>query len=1476
MLGSGMQAQELKWKVRHVSIEHGLSNRFVNSITQDDLGFIWVGTNFGLNRYDGHHFDVFTKESSALQSNTIFGLLVDHRKKLWVVHREVRISEITAIDVIDPVNFEIQSLQDYLKDGLPFPVEEILNVVTDENRVVYLITKTNSIYTFDSNGLNVTKPAAEEHKRILYNITRTGLFFNPLDFLYQEEQNYDGTYLATYPLPPSQREGAKRVTEDVVYLGETSAGLPVFQSMHYATGAIDFFSLNDDGTIAQRSRSISIPYKAVTYWDPYRKIIWCHTGKDFFTYNPLNGVKAPVDYPMPEFVKALYFNAQGMVWIGTQDGVFLFTPKSNYFNSQLNSQTTQFSCRGMTESKQGMIYILTLGGNFEFNPATNSLQMHDSTLDISGIACMTDQLGYYWVAGEKGKLFRIDPVTRDSKMWYSSTEGYFSNWSIIQSRSGMIVMGATNGIWTKNPADEFTQKPFDKLNGHTSLKESTVYHMLETDEGIWLSSTNGLFLVDLDEGVKAHFDEKSGLANSNLLYLHIDREGIFWIVSRGGGLIRWDRKLNTFKNYTTKEGLSHNVIYAIFEDNNGFLWMPSDYGLMRFEKESGTCRTFLPSDGLPHEEFNRASYFKDSKGNFYFGGLRGFITFHPDDIRNAEGTSYPLLLTKFETINSKSGSIEDLTSAMESNAEIRLQPNIRSFIIHYAIPDYDDPKLKRYAYKIDGLDNTWNYVSENFIRINGLSGGKYTINIKGQSATGRWSENQLTFPITVMRPFFLRPLTLIAMILMLSGLTFYYIRTRIALHKARLVREQEISTQLRHVDKMKDQFLANTSHELRTPLHGIVGLSESLLGKITTRAEKEDLELIISSGRRLSNLVNDIMDFSRLKEHDLALQLKQVDIRAMAEYCLRMNKHIIGDKDVRLINQIPTQFPYCLADENRLQQILQNLVANAIKFTSSGNVTIHAEERGDMIRVSVSDTGIGIDASKQELIFHEFEQADGSIAREFGGTGLGLSITKYLVELHGGQIQVDSEPGKGSTFSFTLPVFQGEVTQLPVHSFKNIEAHDEPIMNGHAHSDNGPGNGEYQLKKHILVVDDEPVNLKVLKNFLEGEGYRVSLAKDGHEALALLRGGDKFHLVLLDIMMPRMPGYEVCQKIREQFILSELPVIMVTAKNQLNDLVEGLAVGANDYINKPFSKDEMIARVKTQLQTFDIYEATGRFVPHQFIQTLGRQGITDLERGDMVERNVHVMFSDIRDYTSLAEDMSPKDNFNFVNSLASKVGPIVKSNNGMINQYLGDTIMMLFLNNADDGVRAGIETLRMTEAYNLHRKSKSRKPIKLGMGIHSGPLIMGIIGDSNRTEAAVISDTVNTASRMEGLTKHFGVNFILSEATVQKLSDPERFNLRYLGKVQVKGKYQPIGIYECFDGDVPEQVRLKKNSMSGFRKGLEAYYHKDMPGALKHFEAVYQANPADLTTFGFLHKVHGYIVNGIGEDWNGVETMHFK
>ena len=413
---------------------------------------------------------------------------------------------------------------------------------------------------------------------------------------------------------------------------------------------------------------------------------------------------------------------------------------------------------------------------------------------------------------------------------------------------------------------------------------------------------------------------------------------------------------------------------------------------------------------------------------------------------------------------------------------------------------------------------------------------------------------------------------------------------------------ETMSGQLRTLDKLKDQFLANTSHELRTPLNGIIGLAESLIEGATgplPAETKQNLGMIVTSGQRLSNLVNDILDFSKIKNNDLTLQLKPVDLRTVVEVVLNLSKPLLRGKEIILTNAIPEDLPLVYADENRLQQILHNLVGNAIKFTDQGRVTISAEieyglgetERG--LQVSIADTGIGIMKDKQAHIFESFEQAQGSIAREHGGTGLGLSITKQLVNLHGGTIWVESELGEGAVFKFTLPVAPAALTEQ-ANVTVDAEFDDEanftlsPIITEPLSTDFkisvppkptlSPANG-----RNILIVDDDPANLQVLHNLLSMRNYQIVSAIDGFEALNHLDTMAPFDMVILDVMMPRMSGYEVSQKIRQIYPAHQLPIMMLTAKNQVSDLMMSFEVGANDYLTKPVNKDELLARITTQL-----------------------------------------------------------------------------------------------------------------------------------------------------------------------------------------------------------------------------------------------------------------------------------------------------
>ncbi|MEZ5039630.1 MAG: ATP-binding protein [Saprospiraceae bacterium] len=691
--------------------------------------------------------------------------------------------------------------------------------------------------------------------------------------------------------------------------------------------------------------------------------------------------------------------------------------------------------------------------------------------------------------------------------------------------------------------------------------------------------------------------------------------------------------------------------------------------------------------------------------------------------------------------------------------------------------------------------------------------------------------------------------------------------------------EKQRVQRLEEIDRLKDQFLANTSHELRTPLNGIIGIAEWLQAKsaeVSTAVLKENLSMLISAGKRLNNLVNDIMDFSRLRNAELRLFLKPLDVHSLSEMVLRINQPMAAAKKLTLINAIPKDLPAVLADEDRLQQILHNLIGNAIKFTNKGKVTISAQDMGEEIKLSVTDTGIGISPEKYETIFQAFQQEDGSTVREFAGTGLGLSISKHLVELHKGKIWLESAPEKGSTFYFSLP----KSSEIAVSPAFQEEASTEEILpllgESLSQSQEGeiPSASEHDV--NILIVDDEPINQHVLSNHLDSGYYKITKAMNGEDALKAIEGPVNFDLVILDVMMPRMSGYEVCEQIRRKYLPSELPIIMVTAKNLVKDLVEGLTTGANDYLAKPFSREEFLARVKTQINLHTINQASGRFVPNAFLRTLGKENITQVRLGDQVEQLVSVFFSDIRAYTTLSETMTPEENFKFVNAFNRRMGPIIDQNHGFINQYLGDAIMAIFQQSPRDALQACIEFQKTLQLYNTQRAKKQRLPITAGVGFHTGKLIMGIIGDEKRMDAATISDTVNTAARMESLNKHYGTNILFSEDSFMGIGQSDDFHLRFLGKVQMKGKKLPVGVYECFDGDHPSLMELKIKTLDHFKEGLQYFFEKDFKKAHQIFEGIIKTSPDDLTSNMFLERALHYMNIGVPEDWTGVDKMEMK
>lgn len=390
----------------------------------------------------------------------------------------------------------------------------------------------------------------------------------------------------------------------------------------------------------------------------------------------------------------------------------------------------------------------------------------------------------------------------------------------------------------------------------------------------------------------------------------------------------------------------------------------------------------------------------------------------------------------------------------------------------------------------------------------------------------------------------------------------------------------EMKNQLLKLDKIKDDFLSNTSHELKTPLNAIVSITDSLLkgveGPVTER-QAQNLGIVMGSGRRLTHLVNELLDYSKMKHGDITLYKSFMDLKAAVDSVIRIHLFLLGDKRVTLVNSIPEELPAVYADGNRLMQILHNLIGNAVKFSEQGEVNISAEVIRDRIEVRIQDRGIGIAAHMQERIFMAFEQAAASETNHDGGTGLGLSITRKLVELHGGHIHVESMPGEGSIFIFTIPLADASSHKM----IGQAEQKERPCKEAGMPHIEYPFYVKGELDEPILVVDDDYANLQSMMNLLKLEGYSIVVVNRGQLALEELTRKRDFFLVILDITIPDMSGYEVLNGIRERFTPFELPVLMLTARNRAADMKLSMENGANDYVAKPFEAEELMARVRS-------------------------------------------------------------------------------------------------------------------------------------------------------------------------------------------------------------------------------------------------------------------------------------------------------
>ncbi|MDJ0837312.1 MAG: two-component regulator propeller domain-containing protein [Acidobacteriota bacterium] len=1192
------------------TVEDGLKQNSVVSLLKDRDGFLWVGTQAGLHRFDGRRFLVYQNdptEPGSLSNDYVFRIYQDSAGVLWVG---------TFGGGLNRLNADRQHFRAYRAgDSGGLSNDKVWAVMEDG---------AGNLWVGTEYGLNRMNPDGSFAQYFKDPDNPRGL---PGNWVLDLARDIEGALwvgclggLARYRPETDDFDVFKMIPDDPrtiagnlvcsiqpdkdgsLWLASLNTG--TISRMNPATATVTRFPLIPDATQATERSSV------VTMALGEEGSLWIGSPAGLDRLDPETGDRQLMTHdphdPTSIGAGAVYtvLEQNGILWAGSMKGGLNKWNRTAGPIQRLRSHPLKDSlCGDDAESvavePNGDLWVGTANGLTRLSG--DKITCYTSEQESSGLANNTitalnlEDDGTLWVGTEKG-LHRFDS---EADRFEQITGGPEKNrrlfgiivFSILRDRNGVLWVGTRSGLNRMEADGGFrVYKPDPQTPG--SLSSQDAYHLNEDRDGnLWVGTIAGgllRYLPETDNFLAFRHDPKdpTTISSDVVNTTYEDSTGRFWVATTRG-LDLMDRRREVFQRHPATEDLPDRNVTAIIEDSKGLVWVATMNGLVRLAPESGEILPYFGDDGLAGNVFTRGVA-ADAGGRLYFTGRKGVSVFHPENIlRNTHIP--PVKITGYRALDD-----EDSFRVLNPGEKLEASYDAASFALYFSVLDYAVPGRNRIEYRMRGLSEDWISAGErNSIPFINLAPGAYTFSVRGSNNHGVMNPRTASLEVVIRPPWWRTPGAYAAYVLAFLLICLAYVRAQ----RAKLRQAVIINEKLRRVDKIKDEFLANTSHELRTPLNGIIGLAESLLdgaGGVLSESARKNLALIAASGKRLGGLVNNILDFSKLKEHSLQLHVSEVDIHEVVDMVLSLSKPLVGNKKVNLINDVSRDLPVIQADENRLLQIFHNLVGNSIKFTAEGWVRVWAREEEEQIIVAVKDSGIGIPQDKWAHIFESFEQVDGSTARIYGGTGLGLSVTRRLVELHHGKIWLNSKEGKGSTFYFSLPRQQSGGVQAAPGKPEPMMVSDiavdesvliEPAPNPEHDSDHHMVR-EDAGRFRILLVDDEPVNLQVLQNLLAPRGYRVVQAANGPEALE--RIDNEVDLVLLDIMMPRMSGYEVCRAIRDTRGMQELPVVFLTARDQPEDLLEGFSAGGNDYLTKPFARGELLSRVKTHLDLLDI------------------------------------------------------------------------------------------------------------------------------------------------------------------------------------------------------------------------------------------------------------------------------------------------
>ncbi|WP_281299316.1 hybrid sensor histidine kinase/response regulator [Flavobacterium limnophilum] len=1178
-------------KFTHYNDNNGLSHNSVRHIVQDKKGFLWLGTFSGLNRFDGYQFKNYMSSSASankLYNDDITALELDEESNnLWIGTRK----GLTLFKLDTQVFTTFFSKKD---DPNSLPEEEIRSVYVDKFKRVWVGTKTKGLYMFflKENRFEKIPIRGFDYVKEIFEDKKGNIWIG----------SYEKGSVAKITM--DSKGAIVRINDYTLFVPNSTAKNP-YVNFIYEDAKSDIFVGTRQGLYKldkknDRFVNLYIENKEIRgslgpyflsvarapdgkYWvGTLGGLLVCKQLEDIqkgdykWYYSVLSEDTSIVD----NLVSALYFDASGVLWIGTEDGLDKYDPYENQFtlikdiSRYIGNQAPRI--RGFAKTYDEKVIVATSHNGLFISNANGFKPLYNSDKDIASIYSEDGKIFYcgLW----NGNLMVYNYATNASK---EISLGFESSALFAFCRIGpqtMMVGSFGEGAVVLNTNTLEVQVSKGKLLPGFQI------NAIEKDNknNIWFATETGVVRYNSTSGkietYKSLSKKENGMPyDDNVSDVMIDKKGTIWASTRYG-LCVYEPSKNTFKPISHLKELSGKWITDMLTDANGDLWLNiNNNSIAWIRADLKDINVYYVNSGNRLDVFSSSGFFSFKDSKIYLGGKNGIIYFSPHTMKKNNWSPTPII-TEFKIQN------EEVFPGMEINGQVPLVKDFnydrkieldyknRNFSLQFSVPSFANEKLNKFQYMLEGFDKDWITTNSNSrtVQYTNLYPGNYVFKIMSSNSDGHWSK-VASYQIKVLPPFWLTP-TALLLFLVLLFFIFYFVKREV---RNRIRLKQELLTEKvnrEHDIKLNNEklrFFTNISHELRTPLTLILGPAKQLMeDENATEYQKSRFNLIHQNASRLLNLVNQVLDFRKAQAGELKLKVSKTDIVAYSKNIFDSFEELAYNKNITLNFNTENEDITGWIDNDKYDKILYNLLSNALKFTDNyGNVDmfIRLKDGVDgLLVVEVSDNGIGIPLKSQEKIFKRFYQVTNSKEHNTG-SGIGLSLVKSLVALHKGIIRVESTPGKGSIFTVEIPIDR---------SFYNDKEVFEYVLKNDNQSMPLPEKSikkilqNTELKQKILVVEDNTELRKYLVDYLS-DYYKVYDAENGEEGLKICRQ-IKPVLCVADVMMPVMNGLDFCRELKNDEFISHIPVILLTALSENDDKVKGYGVGADGYVVKPF------------------------------------------------------------------------------------------------------------------------------------------------------------------------------------------------------------------------------------------------------------------------------------------------------------------